>query len=154
MSTPAAPDGYAFSADPARIDPERVHALLVEHTYWAATRTRETHDAAMAGSRNYGVHVTTTGEQVAYARVITDGVTFAWLADVVVAPEHRGRGLGRLLVAGVLADLEPLGLKRVVLKASADGRALYERLGWHAVADPGDWMERGQGGRPLTPDRP
>jgi len=153
VSTPAAPDGYTFSSDPARIDPERVHALLVEHTYWAASRSRATHDAAMAGSRNYGVHRTTTGEQVAYARVITDGVTFAWLADVVVDPGHRGRGLGRLLVAGILADLEPLGLKRVVLKASPEGRALYERLGWQGVADPGDWMERGPGGQPLGSDR-
>lgn len=137
----AAPDSYEFSADLARLDRERVHDLLVSHAYWAAGRSRAFQDAAIDASRNYGVYQTSSGRQVAYARVVTDGVTFGWLADVVVGPEHRGRGLGRLLVSGIVADLEPLALKRVLLKASPEGRALYAALGWTAVDSPDDWME-------------
>jgi len=132
---------YEFSADPARLDRARVHDLLVTHAYWAAGRSRASQDAVIDASRNYGVHQAGSGRQVAYARVVTDGVTFGWLADVVVDPEHRSRGLGRLLVSGIVADLAPLGLKRVLLKASPEGRALYPSLGWTSVDDPADWME-------------
>lgn len=135
-------DAYEFSADPLRLDLARTHELLVRHTFWAADRPRATHDAAVAASRSYAVLERASGRQVAYGRVVTDGVTFAWLADVVVDPEHRGRGLGRLLVEGVVADLEPLGLTRIALKASAEGRHLYEQLGWVLVEAPDAWMER------------
>ena len=137
---------YEFCADPARIDAARVHALLAEHAYWAEGRTRETQDSAIAGSRNYAMVARATGELVAYARVVTDGVTFAWLADVIVDPAHRGQGLGTAVVTGAIADLEPLGLKRILLKASDDGRVVYERLGFRPLDDPAPWMER----RPTT----
>jgi GNAT superfamily N-acetyltransferase len=140
MSAAAVPPLYEFSADPARIDPARVHELLVTHAYWCAGRPRATQDAAIAGSRNYGVYTTPGGEQVGYARVVTDSVTFAWLADVIVDPAHRRRGLGRMLVAGIMADLAPLRLKRFVLAASDDGRALYEQLGWQPLREREEWM--------------
>nr|WP_222829416.1 GNAT family N-acetyltransferase [Xylanimonas cellulosilytica] len=134
------PLDYEFSADPARIDAARVHDLLAGHAYWAKGRTREFQDAAIAGSRNYGVYERASGEQVGYARVVTDAVTFAWLADVVVDPAHRRRGLARLLVTGIVADLEPLRLRRVVLVASGEGHDLYESLGWRPVDGPDTWM--------------
>ncbi|WP_125777754.1 GNAT family N-acetyltransferase [Antribacter gilvus] len=132
---------YEFSADPGRVDAERVHELLVEHSYWARDRTREVTDAAIAGSRPFGVYVRETGEQAAFARVITDGATFAWLSDVIVDPAHRGRGLGKLLVGEVLAVLEPLGLRRTVL-TTADADGLYERFGFRPVDPDMHWMER------------
>lgn len=122
---------YEFSADDARIDRERVHAWLSEQAYWALGRARETQDAAMDGSRNYGVWDVESGLQVAYARVITDGVTFAWLCDVFVAPDVRGSGIGKMLVEGILSDLEPLGLRRILL-ATADAHGLYARYGFAA----------------------
>ncbi|NYI58740.1 GNAT family N-acetyltransferase [Cellulomonas soli] len=136
------PDGYEFSAERARLDPAWVHAALVEHAYWAVGRSRSTQDTAIDGSRNYGIYVSGSRRQVAYARVVTDGVTFGWLADVLVDPAHRGRGLGRALVTGIVADLDPAGLKRILLKASPEGRALYEKLGWAQVSEPDSWMER------------
>ena len=140
------PDGYEFSADTARIDTARVHRLLAEHTPWAEGRTLEAQRAIVASSRNYGLYARSReesgrGEQVAYARVVTDGVTFAWLADVIVDPAHRGRRLGAALVDRVLEDLGPMGLKRIVLKASEAGRPLYERAGWTLLEGPDDWME-------------
>ena len=134
--------GYEFSADPVRIDGARVHALLSEHAYWAAGRPRAVNDAARAGSRPYGVFDLTTGEQVAYARVVTDGATFGWLADVVVEPAHRRRGIGHAFVDAILADLAPLDLKRIVLKASDDAADLYPQHGWTSLEDTDRWMER------------
>ncbi|WP_277213835.1 GNAT family N-acetyltransferase [Isoptericola croceus] len=133
---------YEFSADPARIDAGRVHHLLSEHAYWAAGRPRTVQDAAIAASRNYGVYTASTGEQVGYARAVTDGVTFAWLADVVVDPGHRGRGLGTRLIDGALADLDTLGLKRVLLKASAEAREVYLRAGFARLDEPEAWLQR------------
>jgi GNAT superfamily N-acetyltransferase len=132
---------YEFSTDPDRIDPARVHELVSRHTYWAKDRPREVMDAAIAGSRPYGVYRRGTGEQVAFARVVTDGVTFAWLADVIVDPDLRGQGIGKLLVGGVVADVEPLGLRRTLL-ATADAHGLYEQFGWQPVDDGYTWMER------------
>lgn len=132
---------YEFSTDPARIDAPRVHELISRYTYWATDRPRAVMDAAIAGSRPYGVYRRDTGAQVAFARVVTDGVTFAWLADVVVDPDLRGLGIGKLLVAGVVADLEPLGLRRMLL-TTADAHGLYEQFGWRPVNDEFKWMER------------
>ena len=71
------PRDLDFSTDPARLDRERVHRWLSEHAYWALGRPRETQDAAIDGSMNFGVYDRGSGEQLAYARVVTDGVTFA-----------------------------------------------------------------------------
>ena len=130
-----------FSSDPTRIDVDRVHRWLSEESYWARGRSREAHEAAMAGSRNYGIYGADLGEQLGYARAITDGVTFAWIADVFVDPEARGRGVGTRMMEGILAELEPLGLKRTAL-FTEDAHGLYERFGFRHLADPQSWMLR------------
>ena len=132
---------YFFSADADRIDRARVHLWLSEQSYWAQGRLRETQDAAVDASRNYGVYDIETGEQVAYGRVVTDGVTFAWLCDVFVTTEARGQGIGKMLAAGVMADLEPLGLKRILL-STADAHGLYAQYGFTELAEPSRMMAR------------
>lgn len=131
-----------FSADPARVDRARVHRWLSEESYWARGRTREAQDAAIDGSRVYGVYDDESGEQLAFARVVTDTVTFAWLCDVFVDAAARGRGVGKLLVAGVVADLEPLGMRRIAL-ATADAHGLYAQFGFAPLPAPERWMTRG-----------
>lgn len=135
------PHAIEFSADPSRLDRDRVHSWLAVQSYWATGRTRESQDAAIAGSRNYGVYDTVTGEQLAYARVITDGVTFAWLCDVFVAEDARGRGIGIALIEGVIDELAPLELKRIAL-TTADAHGLYERFGFRSLDQPEQWMAR------------
>jgi GNAT superfamily N-acetyltransferase len=134
---------FRFSTDPSDIDRERVHRWLSEQSYWALGRARDVQDAAIDASRNYAVVDTGSGTdtamQVAYARVVTDGVTFAWLCDVFVDPDVRGRGVGVALIEGVVADLEPLGLRRVAL-ATADAHGLYEKFGFAPLAQPERWM--------------
>jgi GNAT superfamily N-acetyltransferase len=135
------PPPVEFSSDPSRLDRRRVHAWLAEESYWATGRARETHEAAIDASRNYGVYDTGTGEQLAYARVITDGVTFAWLCDVFVAREARGRGIGIALIGGIIDELAPLDLKRVAL-TTADAHGLYEKFGFRPLDQPDQWMAR------------
>lgn len=132
---------YFFTPSAEKIDRERVHHWLSELSYWAQGRTRATQDAAIDGSRNYGVYATQTGEQLAYARVITDGATFGWLCDVFVAPEWRGQGIGKLLAEGVLSDLEPLNLTRVLL-STGDAHELYAQYGFEPLAEPSKMMAK------------
>jgi len=136
---PPLPAGYEFSADSARVDAARVHHWLSTDAYWALGRTREKHDAATAGSLNFGVYDTATGAQVAYARAVTDRATFAWLCDVYVDPEVRGKGLGGALVARAREELRTYGLRRVLL-ATHDAHGVYARLGFEPLARPEDWM--------------
>ncbi|MBM7168277.1 GNAT family N-acetyltransferase [Streptomyces sp. G44] len=143
MNNSVTPHGtYEISADPARIDAARVHRWLSTDAYWALGRSRAKQDAAIAGSLNFGAYEGSSGEQVAYARVVTDRATFAWLCDVYVAPAARGNGLGTALVDAVRAHLEPFGLRRVLL-ATADAHGVYEKAGFKPLADPGQWMALG-----------
>ena len=139
-----------FSADTADIDHDRVHLWLSEESYWARGRPREIHDAAVANSRNYGVF-DESGEQLGYARVITDGVTFAWLCDVFVAEAARGRGAGVRLISGIVDDLEPLGIKRMAL-FTEDAHGLYEKFGFAQLTDAESWMLRWGAGYGPQPD--
>ncbi|WP_236239168.1 GNAT family N-acetyltransferase [Streptomyces sp. CC228A] len=133
---------FEISTDPARLDRERVHHWLSTDAYWALGRTRATQDRAIDGSLNFGAYDTATGTMAAYARVVTDGATFAWLCDVYVAREARGRGLGTALVEAVRDHLAPCGLKRIML-ATEDAHGLYERIGFRPLEAPDRWMTLG-----------
>jgi N-acetylglutamate synthase-like GNAT family acetyltransferase len=133
---------FRLSQGAEHVDRTLVHHWLSELSYWAKGRARERQDAAIDASRNYTVHDVASGRQVGYARVVTDRTTFAWLCDVFVAPEARGSGAGKLLVDGVLADLDALGVPRTLL-ATADAHGLYAQYGFEPLADPTRWMARG-----------
>ncbi|NEA49871.1 GNAT family N-acetyltransferase [Streptomyces sp. SID10815] len=137
--TPRLADGYEISTDPGRVDAERVHRWLSTDAYWALGRTRDQQDRATAGSLNFGVFDTASGAQVAYARVVTDRTTFAWLCDVYVEPAVRGKGIGTALVGAVRDRLRPFGLRRVML-ATADAHGVYEKLGFRPLEHPERWM--------------
>lgn len=132
------PSEYAFSNDTARLDRDLVHTWLAERSCWAKDRPRAVQDAAFASSRNYSVH-SADGRQVAYARVVTDTATFAWLCDVFVDESVRGDGIGKMLVSGVLDDLQQFPITRVML-ATADAHGLYARYGFAPSDDPERYM--------------
>jgi GNAT superfamily N-acetyltransferase len=133
------PDGYVRSDNRARLDFAAVHAALAA-SYWSPGVARETVERAAAGSLAFGLYAP-TGEQVGYARVVTDRATFAYLADVYVLDAHRGRGLGRWLVEGVLAHPDLQGLRRWML-ATRDAHGLYARLGFTPLPHPERFMQR------------
>lgn len=130
---------YEISSDPARLDAARVHNWLSTDTYWATGRTREHQDRAMAGSLNFGAYAVGSGEQAGYARVVTDGATFAWLCDVYVDPAARGQGIGGRLVAAARDDLAPTGVRRFML-ATADAHGVYAKAGFQPLDNPDLWM--------------
>lgn len=133
---------YTISTDPARLDAARIHHWLSTDAYWALGRSREKQDLAIARSLNFGAYDTTSGELVAYARIVTDHATFAWLCDVYVDRAVRGEGLGTALVAAVRDHLVPCGLRRILL-ATEDAHGVYEKIGFQTLEHPGKWMALG-----------
>ena len=132
--------GYLFSSDPARLQVPVIHGFLTR-CYWAEGIPEETVRRSLAHSLCFGVYA--GDAQVGFARVITDRATFAYLADVFVLPEHRGRGVAEFLLRLILAQPELQGLRRFML-GTRDAHALYEKLGFAAVAKPEIWMEIAQ----------
>ena len=131
-------DGYTLTTDPARVDVDLVHRWLSEESYWAAGRAHDVVARSIAGSLPYSVWHGDT--QVAFARAVTDGATFAWICDVFVATPHRGRGLGQWLVDTIVADLSAAGADRFLL-ATRDAQDVYRRSGFESVAAPARFME-------------
>ena len=128
---------YTVSTDPARIDLQAVHRFLSEEAYWSPGVPIEVVRRAIAGSVVFGLHH--GGDQVGLARVVTDRATFAWVCDVFVLPEHRGRGLGKFLVECARAHPDLQGLRSWLL-ATRDAHGLYEQFGF-TVVEPGRLME-------------
>jgi GNAT superfamily N-acetyltransferase len=137
MAATDAPTAWEVSSDKARLDRTLIHGFL-RGTYWAAGIPRETVDRALDHSCCFGVYE--AGAQIAFARVITDHATFAYLADVFVVESHRGRGVGRLLVAAIMSDPGLQNLRRWML-ATLDAHKLYEQFGFSVVNHPERFME-------------
>jgi len=94
--------------------------------------------AAVPNSLNFGV-LDEAGGLRGYARVVTDQATFAWVCDVYIDPETRGKGLGVMLAGAIVNHLRPLQLKRVVL-STLDAHGVYEKAGFVALPEPHKWM--------------
>jgi GNAT superfamily N-acetyltransferase len=119
--------GYELDDDPARIDLDAVHAFLANESYWANGRPRETVERLIErADRVVGLYH--DGRQVGFSRTVSDGVAFAYLADVYVLGEHRGRGLGLELVRFTVEDGPYAGIKWLL--HTADMQPLYRKLGF------------------------
>ena len=127
-----------LSDDPARIDFGRVHGWLAG-SYWSPGIARALVERAARNSHPLGAY--RDGEQVGYARAITDRATFAWIADVWVDEGVRGQGLGRRMVRWFLDHPDYAGLRRVAL-TTLDAHGVYAPLGFHPPLRPQNWMER------------
>lgn len=138
---------YFISTESAWLNLELIHRFLSEHSYWARGIPREVVARSIANSLCFGVYVLgkdapdPARRQVGFARVATDRATFAYLADVFVLPEHRGRGLSKRLMEAVLAHPDLQGLRRWML-ATADAHELYRQYGFTALARPDNFMQR------------
>ncbi len=129
---------YELDDDRARVDLDAVHAFISRESYWGLGRSRELVERAIAGSRRV-VGLYRDGRQVGFARAVSDGVTVAYLADVYVLSEHRGRGLGTELVRELVEGSFP----RVCwLLHTADAQTLYAKLGFAEQRSPQRLMER------------
>jgi len=128
---------YELSTDKSRINHATVFRFL-HSSYWAEGIPQETVSKSIEHSLVFGVYF--GQEQVGFARVITDRATFAYLADVFIAPEHRGAGLGKALMQFIMDDPNVQGLRRFVL-ATRDAHGLYAKYGFTPLAQPDRFME-------------
>jgi GNAT superfamily N-acetyltransferase len=122
--------GYELDDDPRRVDTDAVWDFLVTpQAYWGKFRTRRDFEAQLATAwRVVGGYEAGTGRLVGFARAISDGVCYAYLADVFVVPEARGKGLGKELVATMI-DRGPGAQFRWCLH-TADAHGLYRQFGF------------------------
>lgn len=132
-------DEFELSTDKGRLDVDAVQRFLVEDSYWARERTIEQTRTAIEHSICFGVY--RGGEQIGFGRVVSDRATFAYIGDVFILPEYRGRGLSKWLMEAMISHPELQGLRRWVL-ATRDAHTLYEKFGFQNLVHPDRWMER------------
>ena len=129
-------NNFTISTDKSKIDIDYVHHFLT-NSYWSPGVPIATVKKAMQNSLCFGVY--DNGRQIGYARMVTDTATFAYLADVFIDENYRGKGLAKWLVRVILAHPDLQGLRRIIL-ATRDAHSLYSQFGFVPFATPERWM--------------
>jgi len=130
---------FTISTDRSRLQLDVIQAFMSEESYWAKSRTLEQTRAAIENSICFGVY---EGErQIGFARVVSDQATFAYLGDVFILNEFRGRGLSKWLMETIVSHPDLQGLRRWLL-ATRDAHGLYSQFGFGPLRFPERWMER------------
>ena len=127
-----------ISTDRACLNLDTVHDFLTR-SYWAKGIPRETVERSIENSLCFGIY--DANRQVGFARVISDFATYAYLADVFVIEDYRGRGLANWLMECIVAHPALQGLRRWTL-ATRDAHGLYAKFGFTPLRAPDRWMER------------
>ena len=127
---------YEISTDRSRLDITLIHDFL-RSTYWAQNIPRAVVERSIQNSLCFGAYA--GGQQAGFARVITDFAAIAYLADVFVVPEHRRRGVAKMLMRAILAHSELQELRRFLL-ATRDAHGLYAQFGSQPLAHPEHFM--------------
>jgi GNAT superfamily N-acetyltransferase len=128
-----------ISTNAQDLDVPLIHRFLSEESAWARGIPIETVHTSILHSLNFGGFL--GASQVAYARVVSDRATFAYLVDVFVLKEHRGKGYSRALVGAVIAHPQLQGLRRFML-ATSDAHGLYAKFGFAPSSRPQTLMEK------------
>ena len=129
--------GLILSTNRQRIDVEAVHGMLVP-THWGGGLTRERLERAIENSISVGVY--DGARQLAFARVVTDLATYAYVTDVIVAEVARGEGIGTWMIEAIVEHPDLQGLRRIAL-LTRDARELYERFGFTTEPPASVYME-------------
>jgi GNAT superfamily N-acetyltransferase len=130
---------YTISTDRNRLPIDAIHKFLSEESYWAKERTKEQTITAIKNSLPFGVYA---GENlIGFARVVTDYATFAYLGDVYILEEFRGKGLSLWLMETILAHPDLQNFRRWIL-ATRDAHTLYEKFDFSQLKFPERWMEK------------
>jgi GNAT superfamily N-acetyltransferase len=131
-------ESFTVSDDPARLDVDAIHDYLSRHSYWAQEIPREIVARSLENSLCFGLYE--GSRQIGLARMVTDRATFAYLCDVYVLPDYRGKGLGKWLMECVLEHPDLAGLRRMQL-VTRDAHEIYRAFGFTELAQPGRHME-------------
>lgn len=129
----------SFSTDKQLLHPIIIHHFLSTQSYWAEQIPGELVEKAVQNSFCVGGY-TETGEQVSFARLVTDYATFAYLADVFVLPHYRGQGISKQMLQFLFSQDWVPGLRRIML-ATADAQSLYKKLGFTEIDKPERLMQ-------------
>jgi GNAT superfamily N-acetyltransferase len=130
--------GVLISDDKKLLDRALIHGFLSKHSYWAKGVPVEIVNRSIEHSLCLGIYQ--ADRQIGFARVVTDFATFAWLADVFIVEEQRGFGVGKKLVAAVVAHPQLQGLRRFML-GTADAHGLYQQFGFEPLKQVERFME-------------
>lgn len=129
---------YTITTDKSKMQVQALHRYLSEESYWAKHIPLEA--VQQSFDHSFCIAVLKDGEQVGYARLITDYTTFAYLADVYVLDAHRGKGLSKKMMELLMGLPFVKGLRRIML-ATLDAHGLYEQFGFRQPAFPERFME-------------
>jgi len=131
---------FVISSDKEKLDIPFIHGYLSRRSYWAKGRSLEKVLLSVENSLCFGAYAG-DGRQVGFARVVTDGVVFAWLMDVFITEEERGKGIGKLMLEHILNHELVRGTNGIGLKTK-DAHELYRQFGFGEIPDPQIWMFR------------
>ncbi len=131
------PEGYSILLDRRKMDIEMIHGFLSK-SYWAKDIPVEIVKKSIENSLCFGVFY--KERQVGFARVISDYATFAYLGDVFILEEHRGKGLSKMLLEEVFTHPQLQDLRRFCL-GTRDAHKMYEQFGFYVIKKPEFWME-------------
>lgn len=138
MITESRRGDYLVSTDQARLDINVIHGFLTD-SYWAKGIPRETVARSIQHSLCFGIY-DGNGAQVGFARVISDFATLAYLGDVFVLEQHRGRGLSKFMMECIVKHPALQGLRRWIL-LTRDAHGLYKQFGFSPLKAPDRYME-------------
>ena len=129
-------DGFTISTEKEKLDIDLIHSFLTR-SYWAEGISKEIISRSVEGALCFGVFE--NDKQVGFARMITDRATFAYLADVFIIEEYRGRGLSKWLMEVIMSHPDLQGLRRMVL-VTRDAHELYKKFGFTPLNNVDRWM--------------
>jgi GNAT superfamily N-acetyltransferase len=135
-------DNILISTDKSKLQLDIIHDYLSKKSYWAEGISIEIVQKSIENSMAFGVYLQQENEliQVGFCRIISDLATYAYLADVFVLEEHRGKGISKLLMETILKHPDLQGLRRWVL-ATADAHGLYAQYGFTSLDKPENFMQ-------------
>lgn len=128
---------YRITTDPSSINLKAVHAYLAG-AYWSEEIPQDIVARAIESSLCFSL--LNGDRQIGFARVVTDRATFAYLCDVYVLEEYRGKGLGKWLIGEVMSHPDLQGLRRFIL-LTRDAHGLYSQFGFTSLGNPDSYME-------------
>ena len=121
-----------ISTDKEKLQIYVIHQFLTE-TYWAKGRTLEEVKKTIEHCLCFGMYL--DGKQIGFARLATDYTVFAYLMDVFVLPEYRGKGYSKQLMKAINEEPQLQSCKVWMLKTS-DAHKLYKQFGYTELKHP------------------
>lgn len=129
---------FSISTDKAKLDVDSIHEFLSTKAYWCLNIPRAKVETAIQNSLCFGVY--DQEKQIGFARIISDFSTVAYLGDVYIVEDYRGKGISKWLMETIMSHPNLQGLRRWIL-LTGDAHGLYRQFGWTAIAEPSRWME-------------